>query len=107
MDEEERRELEQREMLKLGEDLEASCVSVEGSLKLLLRGLRDFDEWRNVITANHVLPTNVLQQVAIIASQVSSPLSAAPWLGFETPSCFVLSASTAWGARRSFAGRRW
>lgn len=57
-------------MQKLGEDLEASCASLEGSLQLLLRGLRDFEEWRNVVTANHVLPTNVLQQVAVIGSQV-------------------------------------
>jgi hypothetical protein len=70
VEEEERRELEHREMQKLGEDLEASCASVQGSLQLLLRGLRDFEEWRNVITANHVLPTNVLQQVAVIGSQV-------------------------------------
>eukprot|EP00241_Pyramimonas_parkeae_P004672 CAMPEP_0114226024 /NCGR_PEP_ID=MMETSP0058-20121206/1006_1 /TAXON_ID=36894 /ORGANISM="Pyramimonas parkeae, CCMP726" /LENGTH=810 /DNA_ID=CAMNT_0001336711 /DNA_START=326 /DNA_END=2755 /DNA_ORIENTATION=- len=61
---------EEVEVLQLGEDIETSCALVDQSLMALLKALHDLETWRSVVTAEHVLPTNVLAQITVIASQV-------------------------------------
>eukprot|EP00976_Prorocentrum_cordatum_P009278 185162-Prorocentrum_minimum.AAC.1 len=55
----------------MGEQIDM-CVSLVGSsLNVLMRALEDFEHWRDMVTSQHVLPTNVLSYLTVIASQGS------------------------------------
>jgi hypothetical protein len=62
---------ESEEVEKLGEQIESCCGLVGSSLTMLLRALDDFDHWREMVTSQQVLPTNVLSHLTVIASQVN------------------------------------
>ena len=64
---------ETQEVEKMGEQIDM-CVSLVGSsLNVLMRALEDFEHWRDMVTSQHVLPTNVLSYLTVIASQVCTP----------------------------------
>eukprot|EP00240_Pyramimonas_obovata_P016095 CAMPEP_0118941950 /NCGR_PEP_ID=MMETSP1169-20130426/35038_1 /TAXON_ID=36882 /ORGANISM="Pyramimonas obovata, Strain CCMP722" /LENGTH=267 /DNA_ID=CAMNT_0006886849 /DNA_START=314 /DNA_END=1113 /DNA_ORIENTATION=- len=61
---------ETQEVERMGEQIDL-CVSLVGSsLNVLMRALDDFEHWRDMVSSQQVLPTNVLSYLTVIASQV-------------------------------------